>query len=436
MTKASRPWIGLGLGLAVACGDAGDAARAPELPTNGADGVAAQPDASADRPTDAGTVGADDWMNGGEDTPEYSLGRLLVARGDAPELVLLDLDTASVAGRLPYVQGARVYAGPGGRYGYAVDTAGGSVRIVEPGQWLLSHIDHFHVMRDTHALRPEQLDHGGALAAHDGWVTVVDRGTGRASLFQERSVTAQQFRPAETALGPGATAGIVAHAQLLAVTQTAEGSWISQRPAVNPGEEATRTAPCERPGEVAAREGAVYFACDAGLITLTFSEASRALVAEPVRAGFDARPTRVRVTPRFDGAVADAGPRMLVIVRTGMPPLHVPFARAVLDFAVHRAGQVVIALTADGVVHEVTLRDGATARRVEVIAPQAEPADLYGAARIALSHAYAYVADPRRRDVPALRLRSFAVEQQLPVDGAPADLTVVGMPPQYTDARE
>jgi hypothetical protein len=55
---------------------------------------------------------------------------------------------------------------------------------------------------------------------------------------------------------------------------------------------------------------------------------------------------------------------------------------------------------------------------------------------VALSHAYAYVADRRRRDIPALRLRSFVVEQQLPLDGAPADLTVVGMPPLYTDARE
>lgn len=427
--------MGVAFSLAVGCGRGDDASRAPSS-RGGADGVTARPDAAVRHPSDVPVADASDWMSGGEDTPEYSLGRLLIARADAAELILLDLDTASVAGRLAYAQGARVYAGPGGRYGYAVDPAASSLRIVEPGQWLLSHVDHFHVMRDMHALRPEQLGHGGALTAYDGWVSVLDPRTGRASLFQERSVTAQRFMPAEVALGPGAAAGIVVHAQLLAVTSTPQGPSITQRSAVAPDEPPTRIAPCAAPAEVAAHEGAVYFACEAGLVTLTFSETMRTFAAATVNEGFDARPTRVRVTPGFDGAVADAGSRTLVVVRDGARPLRTVFAREVLDFAVHRAGKTAVVLTGDGVVHEVLLQGGVVTRSIPLIAPRAETADPSDAPRLTLSHAYAYVADARRHDVPALRLRSFAVEQALPLDGAPADLTVVGMPPQYTDERE
>jgi hypothetical protein len=315
------------------------------------------------------------WDEGGADTPEYSLGSVLVAAADRAELQLYDLDDDTMVGRLPFEPSARVYTGPSGRYGYALDAAG--LHALEPHEWLLSHIDHFHVAPSTFALRAETLPVKAPIwfAGHDGWVTVRDAAS--TTWFQERTLTARSFAPTTLATR-GAGVALVSHAQLL----SDDGSRVLQRSALDPTQELASFA-CGTPTSMRVVQDRVEVSCAEGLLAL-----------------------------RWEGARFASSWRPAAI-----PP-------DVVDYAVHRSGRA-YALTRDGRLHDLH-----AGRSLPVLAPDV------GRARLVLSHAYAYVADPRTRELPAIRLRTLAIEKRVVLEAAPHDITLLGVPPGYTDERE
>jgi hypothetical protein len=155
---------------------------------------------------------------------------------------------------------------------------------------LLSHIDHFHVVRGEPLLMAEQLPLPGltSLLASDGWVTSYAASTGAAAFFQERSITARSFAPTTVPLAPPRTSGvaIVARAQLLA----SDGTQLSQRPIVDPAFAAAQFPGCSEARGMAAQGERVFVACAEGLLQLSWDSAQERFVSallatsEPSRA--------------------------------------------------------------------------------------------------------------------------------------------------------
>ena len=395
--------------------------------------------ASNDEATaDGGADAALPWDQGGEDLPEYSLGRLLIADPEVG-VTILDLDTESVAGTLPMLGAEQVFAASSGRYSFVDDPAARALRVVDPGQWLLSHIDHFHVADSSMGVRAEQLtvQRVSSLVSHEGWVTVVDPGAGQVQLFQERGITAMAFRPVSVAVQPHAGVALVSHAHLVMSEPTADGEWgIGVRDVLSPATRALHVPGCSEATAIAADGSDVYVACLEGVLHLRWTGNDVAGVRTNwVRAeGSATRPTLVRTAAGVGGAILRLGKRDLaLLLNDDSVAGKVSFETDVLDVQVRRQANAAIVLTADGQLHEVLLPSFArdrTVRVVDAIEASMRPP------RFALSHAYAYLADARSPDIAAVRLRTMQVESKLYVGGRPSDVSVAGMPLTYTDDRE
>jgi hypothetical protein len=382
---------------------------------------------------DASTDAALDWTNGGADVPEYSLGRLLISHRSASELSLFDLETAQLAARIPFEPRARVVAGGSGRYAYAFAQGQRAVRLFDPGQWLLSHIDHFHVIRGEHRFLPEQLDFSmlSSLRWHDGWVSAYGATSGMATFFQERSITAGAFAPQSVPLVPAVTGGValISRAQLIA----SEGPELTQRSVLAPTEVSARFTGCSEPQGIAARRDRVFIGCREGLLALRWDITQELFVPELLPVDGD-RVVDVRTADSYDGAVLQMGARSLGLLgASGAPIRKVELPAQVVAFDIRRQGATMIVLTADGTVHELDLSTATTARSTVLYPPLQE---LANEVHLVMSHAYAYVTDPRAPRVLALRLRTMQVEAELPLSDAPYDLAIVGVPATYTDDRE
>jgi hypothetical protein len=413
MLKTVRALLAAIACASVACGDAEPGARAPDAAVREGGGDATL-----------------DWTNGGADTPEYSLGRLLISHAAAAELTLFDLDTSTVAGRIPFAARAEVEAGASGRYGYAFRPDEGRLHVIDPGQWLLSHIDHFHVVRGEHQLMAEQVDLPmlTSLRAHDGWITSYAAGTGTAALFQERSITARSFAPAVITLGKPSTDGValVSRAQLIA----SDGTELSQRSVLAPDQQQARFAGCSAPRGIAAHGERVFVGCAEGLLQLSWDPMQELFVPELLAVG-EPRVLDVRTGERLAGAAVQLGARTIGLVGArGAALRRVELGSDLVALQLRRQGNVLIALTVDGVAHELDLQTVSVTRSTPV---------LTGAAldtRMVLSHAYAYIADPQAPRVLVLRLRTMQLEPELTLSAPAHDLALVGVPGTYTDDRE
>lgn len=393
--------------------------------------------AADDEPKDAGVDGALPWDQGGEDIPEYSLGRLLVTDPDVG-ITVVDLDTERVVGMLPMPGATHVFPAGSGRYSYVEDTASSALRVVDPGQWLLSHIDHFHVAGSLMGVRAEKLvlERLSSLTSHEGWVTVVDRTAGQVQLFQERGITAMAFRPVNVAVEPHDGIALVSHAHLIMSEPTAAGDWgIGIRDVVSLAR-AAHIAGCNAASSIAADTHDVYIACREGVLRLHWTGNDPAKLAQNWVQPIDATqvPNLVRTGVGVGGAVVRIGKRGLrLLPNEDKLPGELSFESDILDVQIRRQASAAIVLTADGAMHEVSLPAFHRGREVKVfdaISDSDRPP------RFALSHAYAYLADPRSQEITAVRLRTMQVENAFRVGGRPSDVSVAGMPSNYTDDRE
>jgi hypothetical protein len=417
MTSTTRALVALMLAAASGCDSAGRP-RAVRV-------EAVTADASADA--------ALDWTNGGEDLPEYSLGRLLISHVSAAELTLFDLDTSQLAARIPFEANALIEAGGSGRYGYAHSSAQGALRVFDPGQWLLSHIDHFHIIRGEQRLMAEQVQMPSlsSLIAHDGWLTAYDSSSGLAAFFQERSITAGSFAPASMALPATITGGVAAisRAQLIA----SEASELSQRSVLDPQQLLARFSGCSEPRGIAARGERVFVGCAEGLLELSWNASTE--LFEPVLSSVEGgRVLNVRTTERYDGAVLQIGERTIGLLGPRGPALRrIALSSDIVFLELRRQGNAALVLTQDGRAHELDLEMGALKRSTELLAALGHEKALV---HVALSHAYAYVTDPRASHVAVMRLRTMQRERDIPLHAPAYDVAVVGVPSNYTDERE
>jgi len=392
---------------------------------------------------DAGPDAALPWDQGGADTPEYSLARLLVAHDETAQLSIVDLDTSTVAAELPFDIGASVFTGASGRYGYAMAKTGGAVRIIDPGQWLLSHIDHFHVIKGEVGLFDEQLEVASlsSFHAHDGWVSTYDAATGSAAFFQERSLTAQSFDPQATkqaAAGEGVAT--ISHAHLIiSARDENDDSYLSIRSIEAPDTELQRIDDCKQPREVASDTNHVLLRCAESLVILTFQETGSKVFSEraiplPEPAGRMAL-SQLTVLERSAHAVVKSSAESLSIIALAeeSSPWTTQLDTEPLRIAARRQGNAVIVLTADGSLSELDTETWKIVRTTPVLDP-IETDDVVPA--LCLSHAYAYIADPRRSDIQVFRLRTWEVEDAIPLGASPRDVALVGMPASYTDSKE
>ncbi len=383
------------------------------------------------------------WNEGGEDIPEYSLARLLVSDSKAARLTIVDLDTSKVVGDIPFESGASVYTGASGRYGYASEAGNAALRIVDVGQWLLSHIDHFHVIKSDMGLFDEQLALAqiSSFTAYDGWVTAFDAASGGASFFQERSLTAQTFAPKASPAGvPHAGVATVSHAHLVVSVKDAGGaSAITVRPVSAPDRAVQSVSGCSNPSAIANHLDQVLVRCAAGLLVLSWQDGASpfasTMVPLPDAADLSS-PALLRAHDTVGSAVVKSAPNELTLVDLANllnAPHAIPFDGDVLGAEIRRQGNAIVVMTSDGFLHELDVVKHRVKRSKKVTEPVLESD---GTPRFTLSHAYAYVADPRQAEVVALRLRTWKVEQRIKVGGSPRDVTVVGMPPNYRDDKE
>ncbi len=375
------------------------------------------------------------WDQDREDIPEYSLGRLLISDADSPQLTIFDLDSELVAGTLP-LNTSSALAGASGRYSYAHDARDALLHVVDPGQWLLSHIDHFHIVKSELQVRAEQLQIFAlsSITSHESWIAAVDSQGGTVSIFQERSITAMNFAPTVVPIEPHVGVAIVSHAHVL-VSDLSSGGWgISIRDALVPDEPKQHALGCSESGGIAATANRVVVACREGLLALDWQADSATFAVTVLERSFEeGRSLRVRSHEASDLFVFDRGARKLAALTQGGVS-EVRFDADVLDFHVRRQGTAVAVLTSDGKLHEVTVSDFKLTRSLELL--DAYEGDAARAPRFVLSHAYAYVADARQTEVLAVRLTSWELETRLPVGGAPLGISMGGMPSNYTDTRE
>ncbi|MET0285476.1 MAG: hypothetical protein ABW352_13430 [Polyangiales bacterium] len=350
---------------------------------------------------------------------------MLISHAATPELSLLELDTSSVIARIPLAPEAELEAGANGRHGYAFSPAHGVLRVVDPGQWLLSHIDHFHIVRGEHRLMDEQvaLPNLSSLRVNDGWTVSLAASTGAAALFQERSITARSFAPTFVSLAPSSPGvALVAQAQLLA----SDGASLTQRSVLDPALDATRLASCTRARDAAANGERVYFACAEGVLRLTWVRAEERFAAQLLTT--EAPVEAVRTTARFDGVLLRIGARTLGLLAEQAPLRLLELPSDIVALELRRQGGTALVLTVDGRAHELDLRSGSFSRTTSL--------PVTSRTRMVLGHAHAYLTDPTAAQVLVLRLRTMQLEPALLLAAPAHDLALLGVPNTYTDERE
>jgi hypothetical protein len=367
------------------------------------------------------------WDQGGADTPEYSLGRLLVAPRDPGELVVVDLDEASVVGSIPGSSATQVYAGSNGRYGYAWDASSKQLVVVDPGLWLLSHIDHFHVVRGEAGLRPEALELTGAprLSVAGGWVTAHDGSV--LAAFQERSITAQSFAPRRLP-ARGGRFGFVLGGTLVAAD---ERGALATLDLLDEAADLMPLAGCANAQAPLVRADDALVFCDQGLVRVDLAEGAVSVealrLAPPLAVPAGSEPSVL--TEREGLALGALGPALLFAADLrGATTRTRALEDPVRAQHVHPRTGRWLTLTEGGVLSELDPETLESLGELSLCAPG-------DCTQFALSQAYAYVADSKARQIRVVELDTLSEQPPIELDVEPGELVVLGLPPEYFDPR-
>jgi hypothetical protein len=407
----------------------------PPPPAGGGGGAdagkdAAAPDAAADASSSGKDASAPDAAPAGEggSQPEPGLlesaERLLIADGLQQRVYAYDVPARRLLESFTVGAPARVYAGPGGRYGYALPSQGRSVHIFDMG---------FVQQGAARALEPVAAlslrltgTAPATLLAQGDWVALFFEGDGRLEVLRESALNAGQGTLESegfTIGGPQHGFGLPFDGGFLA-TYLEGGSQLLLGSFDEIGRfESSVSFDCEAPEGAALADGVLAVGCAAGVLRIEPNAAPR-VIAYPEGAGAPAGRAR-----RLVGHPSDA--KHLTVVGNSlcaMDPSALTcqaLAQPALDFGFDASGKRALALGSDGALRAYdadTLQPLGTLRVTSAVItsdPLLQP-------QLASGRRFTYVSDPQASSVHIVDPASMRLEGRIDLQGAPASLAVFG----------
>ena len=385
-------------------------------------------------------------------------GRLLISDAEAASVSVIDLATDSVSPALFDVAapGARLYASPSNRFGFALalgpDDDDDRVHIFDGGIFLVAHGDHYDLVESPISQLPLELTDERPIhfVSSHGWTAIFADGTGRALLINEAELASlgAAYEPIALDAGLQHGAALAVSEEHIVVTSN-NPDYPEDSPSSLPlGVEvrtldnevvydaSNRSCPAMH-GESHNEEGAL-FGCGGGVLFLHThgGEYDHWFIENPAEMREGARIGSVyghHDSPNFFGRAsyrdsegsADEGIWMIDPESgsvTAVLPTDDPANRSVgAAFGPH--GERFYVLTHDGRLQIIDPNDGdllVVADLIDPIDPEAPPA-------FTIAGEMLYLADPAGARVIAYHLEDLEIEDEWALPGRPSRITFLGV---------
>jgi len=407
-----------GGGRADAGKDAASSDAAPGASDAGLDGAGT----SDAEPEEAGAVQEPGALENAE--------RLLIADGFEQRLYAYDVPSRQLLESFQVDARARISAGPGGRYGYALPSVGRDVRIVDMG-FVVEQTPQGSARRLAPVAMLDARLMGAApatLLAQAGQVAVFYDGEGKVEVLRESALSAGQGAPETLSFVTGAPqrgialpfdGGIVATRLVNGVPVL---TLYDERGTVDN----SVSFDCEAPEGAALAAGVLAVGCEAGVLRVEPGGAAR-LLAYPLAGGA----VRVR---QLVGHPADALHLAALedqLCSVGESALScVPLAQPLLDFGFDAGGKRALALGADGTLRVLDANSLQALGMVRVTSA-VTTSDPLLQPRLASGRRLTYVSDPQASSVHMVDPTGPSVAGRIELPGAPASLAVFSFRAAY-----
>jgi ABC-type Zn uptake system ZnuABC Zn-binding protein ZnuA len=372
-------------------------------------------------------------------TPEDMIPqRLLVADGVESVVHVVDLESGEVLETFELDATASIYTSPSGRYGFAVQTDGNLINVIDSGVYLEPHEDHFHTEVDA----PELLDFTfeGPLpihfVMHDGQIVVFTDDDGTATLFTEDNLMGEDaplltFETEAPHHGVGVPMGDV----VLISNYDPEGDGLPDGvDVVNLEGDVVQTfEDCAGLHGEAVLDNGAAFACADGVMVVTRD--GDVFTSQVIPYPENAEETRawgLAHDARSSYLVGDFGDSALVRIDSAngdTAAIELPAPLWEFRFHPDDASKLLI-LTIDGSVHVVDAASGTVESSTQVVEAFTVPEE-WGEPRpsLATMPGHLLVSDPVHSEILIVHLDGMEVEGSYAVEGTPVGMTAFAMMP-------
>jgi hypothetical protein len=375
---------------------------------------------------------------GAKEVDEPAL-RLLVADGASNDVRVVDLATGATIKTLTLPGKSRVYEA--GRHVLAAVPAVDRLEVIDSGTWGVPHGDHFHHYTADPALTSLGLaaDNATHVVDHHGTVAVFNDGDGSVIVIDRAALGTKDAVIGRITTGAAHHGVAVALKDkgVVIVTTPVAGEPLPNGVAVvdlATGKEKERFTNCPGlHGEVSTDE-VVAFGCADGVLVLEPHDGHwhAHKIARPAGVTGAARTGTLAAGHDFPFLVGNLGaPALVRIDLEAETATAIPLPAPSVSFAVDPVRKVVLAVTVDGNVHRIDPRTGTILQTVAAIAPFTPPSGHGGPPSPSLLVAgdRAYLTEPAAGQVIELGIANeLRVARRLAVGGAPASITVAGLP--------
>jgi hypothetical protein len=348
--------------------------------------------------------------------------RLLIGDGLEQLVYAYDVATRSLLESFPIGARARVYAGPGARYGYVVPSEGRDVRIIDMGFVAQGSQGRL----DPVALLDARLSGAtpGVLLAHSDWVALFFDGDARLEVLREQALAGDPRLPDTERLFLGAPHhgfALPFDGGFVATHVDGGGRLVLGRYDENGTLDGATDYGCAAPEGAALAAGVLAVGCVEGVLRIEpGGEAS--MLAYPAAAGARAR----RLVGHADEALhlTVLGDDRLCLVAASELNCQ-PAAEPWLDFGFDAGGKRALALDGDGVLR-VFEADSLRALGMLRVSRTLSSSDPLLRPQLANGRRLTYVSDPQAASVHMVDPASLTLTGRLELPGTPASLAVFG----------
>ncbi len=361
--------------------------------------------------------------------------RLLVADGVDSTVSVVDLESGDVLATYELSASAAVYTSPSGRYGFAVQTDGNSVNVIDSGVELEPHEDHYH----THFEEPTLLDFAFEgpvpihFVIHDGQIVVFTDDNGTATLFTEANITdASVPLLSFVSEAPHHGVGVALGDMVLLSHFDPSGEDLPNGIDVLDleGHVLQTFDGCDQLHGEAPLENGAAFACEQGVLVIERDGNSftSSLIAYPD----DGRAWGLIHDKRSPYLFGDFGEKALVRVDVAVGTSEViTIPEALWEFRFHPDdASKLLTLTTDGSLNVIDAASGTIESSVQVVDAFTIPEE-WGEPRPSLATipGHTLVSDPITGRIFTVHLADMEVEGSYKVNGVPVALTAFGYAP-------
>jgi hypothetical protein len=398
-------------------------------------GKDAAPEDAAAGASDAGLEGGaldDAQLDDAGAQPEpgalESAERLLVADGLEQRVYAYDVTSRGLLESFAIGARARVYAGPGGRYGYALPTGGGDVRIVDMG--LVQEQTGPGIVR---RLAPAaQLDvrlsgtGSATLLAQSDWVALFFDGDAKLEVVRESSLSEEQGVPETQSVALGAAHlgfGLPFDGGFLATHLETGSQLVLSRYDEGGTRDSDVSYDCDAPLAAALAGGALAVSCEAGVLRLDPGGAARVIAYPDAGGAPAARAGRLVGHPSEALYLTQLGDGLCVVGASALTCQSL--SSETLDFGFDASGKRALVLGSDGILHVFAAQNLQPLGMLRVTSAVIT-SDVLVQPRLASGRRLTYVSDPQAASVHMVDPASLKLAGRLELPGTPASLAVFG----------